>query len=90
MSGRRLYVGRLPQDATRKDVEAHFGAIGPVIDVRLMGGFCFLEYGELKVSQLFLVWLCPPSNYLRGVVIASLPPSRERASRGGRKQHRLT
>lgn len=49
-SGRRLYIGRLSQDATRKDVEAYFGAVGPIVDVRLMAGFCFLEFEELKVS----------------------------------------
>ena len=51
MSGRRLYVGRLDADATRKDVEDYFSTHGPIVDVRLMAGFCFLEYQELKVSQ---------------------------------------
>ena len=50
MSGRRLYVGRLDADATRKDVEDYFSTHGPIVDVRLMAGFCFLEYQELKVS----------------------------------------
>jgi arginine/serine-rich splicing factor 4/5/6 len=52
MSGRRLYIGRLSQDATRKDVEALFGTHGSIVDVRLMAGFAFLEYEELKVSAI--------------------------------------
>jgi arginine/serine-rich splicing factor 4/5/6 len=50
MSGRRLYVGRVSQDATRKDLESFFGTHGPIVDVRLMGGFAFLEYEQLKVG----------------------------------------
>lgn len=50
MSGRRLYIGRLPQDVTRKDLDGFFGAIGPIVDIRIMAGFCFLEFEELKVS----------------------------------------
>lgn len=49
MSGRRLYIGRLSQDAQRKDVEDYFGGLGPIVDIRIMAGFCFLEYEELKV-----------------------------------------
>lgn len=49
MSGRRLYIGRVSQDATRKDLESHFGTHGPIVDVRLMGGFAFLEFEQLKV-----------------------------------------
>lgn len=56
-SGRRLYVGRLSQDATRKDVEDYFSTHGPIVDVRLMAGFCFLEFQELKVSVSFLLYL---------------------------------
>jgi hypothetical protein len=51
MSGRRLYVGRVSQDATRKDLESYFGTHGPIVDVRLMGGFAFLEYEQLKVRD---------------------------------------
>lgn len=52
-SGRRLYIGRLSQDATRSEVETYFGTHGKIVDVRLMAGFCFLEYEELKVSEIF-------------------------------------
>ena len=70
MSGRRLYIGRLSQDATRKDVEEYFGTHGAIVDIRIMAGFCFLEYEELKVRSLFLqvpprVWAkesCPPPS----------------------------
>lgn len=85
MSGRRLYVGRVHTDATRKDlgqsasysttalqpptdsrcllpsppstrvlppnvVEAHFGGMGTIVEVRLMAGFAFLEFEKLEVS----------------------------------------
>ncbi|KAK4704982.1 hypothetical protein P7C70_g1221, partial [Phenoliferia sp. Uapishka_3] len=52
MSGRRLYIGRLAQEATRKDVEDYFGGShGAIVDVRIMAGFCFLEYEELKDAE---------------------------------------
>lgn len=51
VSGRRLYIGRLDQDASKKDVEDYFSTHGPIVDVRMMAGFAFLEYQELKVSN---------------------------------------
>jgi hypothetical protein len=49
VSGRRLYIGRIPQEATRADFEDYFGRAGKLIDVRIMAGFAFLEYDDLRV-----------------------------------------
>lgn len=51
MSGRRLYIGRIPQEATRADFEDYFGRAGKLIDVRIMAGFAFLEYDDLRVRH---------------------------------------
>ena len=51
VSGRRLYVGRIPQQATRADFEQHFGAVGRLVDIRIMAGFAFLEYESLRVRR---------------------------------------
>ncbi|KAI5475118.1 splicing factor, arginine/serine-rich 4 [Pseudohyphozyma bogoriensis] len=52
VSGRRLYVGHLSPDATRQNIEEFFGQNGgQIVDVRMMQGFCFLEYGELKDAE---------------------------------------
>ncbi|KAK4052070.1 hypothetical protein OIV83_002364 [Microbotryomycetes sp. JL201] len=45
-SGRRLYVGRLPQDVTREEVESIFE--GKIVDVRMMQGFAFVEFEQLE------------------------------------------
>ncbi|KPV71517.1 uncharacterized protein RHOBADRAFT_67060 [Rhodotorula graminis WP1] len=51
MSGRRLYVGRIPQQASRADFEQHFGAVGRLVDIRIMAGFAFLEYESLRDAE---------------------------------------
>ncbi|BGP42984.1 hypothetical protein JCM10450v2_007103 [Rhodotorula kratochvilovae] len=51
MSGRRLYVGRIPQQATRADFEQYFGAVGRLVDIRIMAGFAFLEYDQLRDAE---------------------------------------
>lgn len=48
--GRRLYVGRISQDASRSDVERFFSTCGKVVDVRLLAGFGFIEYDDTRVS----------------------------------------
>ncbi|POV98748.1 hypothetical protein PSHT_13872 [Puccinia striiformis] len=49
--GRRLYVGRIPPDATRTDVEKYFGRYGTLMDVRIMAGFGFLEYDSVRDAE---------------------------------------
>jgi hypothetical protein len=51
-AGRRLYVGRIPQAATRADFEEFFGRMGKLVDVRIMAGFAFIEYADLRVSRM--------------------------------------
>lgn len=58
MSGRRLYVGRLAASANREEVEKFFSTHGKLVDIRMMVGFCFLEYEELKVRD-GRFFLCP-------------------------------
>ncbi|GAA5900152.1 hypothetical protein JCM6882_002627 [Rhodosporidiobolus microsporus] len=51
MSGRRLYVGRVPQHATNRDFQDHFGAIGKLVETRIMAGFAFVEYDQLRDAE---------------------------------------
>ncbi|KAM0790172.1 hypothetical protein ACM66B_005491 [Microbotryomycetes sp. NB124-2] len=50
-SGRRLYIGRVPPDVTRQDLEGLFAPFGSVVDVRINQGYAFLEYAELKDAE---------------------------------------
>ncbi|KAI9864316.1 MAG: hypothetical protein M1813_003236 [Trichoglossum hirsutum] len=48
VSATRLYLGNLPRNVTKKDVEDHFkkhGA-GEITEVKLMSGFGFIEYKD--------------------------------------------
>ncbi|KAI9771692.1 MAG: hypothetical protein M1840_001908 [Geoglossum simile] len=48
VSSTRLYLGNLPRNVTRKDIEDHFkkhGA-GEITEVKLMSGFGFIEYKD--------------------------------------------
>lgn len=73
MSGRRLYIGRIPQEATRPDFEDFFGRIGKVIDIRIMAGFAFLEYEDLRVSpaRRYKAPVLPPTVAPRNWVIVA-------------------
>ncbi|SGY25418.1 BQ5605_C018g08611 [Microbotryum silenes-dioicae] len=51
MSGRRLYIGHLGPDVQRQDLEAYFSPLGRIVDIRVMGGFAFLEYEDLKDAE---------------------------------------
>ncbi|KAF2803326.1 uncharacterized protein BDZ99DRAFT_345707, partial [Mytilinidion resinicola] len=42
----RLYLGNLPRDVTKHDVERHFQPIGGIFEIRLMNGFGFIEYNH--------------------------------------------
>ncbi|BGP27257.1 splicing factor, arginine/serine-rich 4 [Rhodotorula toruloides] len=50
-AGRRLYVGRVPQAATRADFDDVFGRMGKLVDVRIMAGFAFIEYADLRDAE---------------------------------------
>jgi len=48
VSSTRLYLGNLPRDATKEDIQEHFkthGA-GNITEVKLMNGFGFIEYDD--------------------------------------------
>ena len=48
VSSTRLYLGNLPRNATKADVEAHFQThgTGEITEIKLMSGFGFIEYKD--------------------------------------------
>ncbi|KAF2803328.1 uncharacterized protein BDZ99DRAFT_367231, partial [Mytilinidion resinicola] len=42
----RLYIGNLPRDVTKHDVERHFLELGEIVEIRLMNGFGFIQYKD--------------------------------------------
>ncbi|KAK4190750.1 hypothetical protein QBC35DRAFT_54054 [Podospora australis] len=48
VSATRLYLGNLPRNATKADVEAHFAShgTGDIAEIKLMNGFGFIEYKD--------------------------------------------
>ncbi|KHN99070.1 pre-mRNA splicing factor [Metarhizium album ARSEF 1941] len=48
VSNTRLYLGNLPRNATKADIEAHFAThgTGDITEVKLMNGFGFIEYKD--------------------------------------------
>ncbi|KAK3995829.1 Pre-mRNA-splicing factor srp2 [Cladorrhinum sp. PSN332] len=48
VSSTRLYLGNLPRQATKADVEAHFAThgTGEITEIKLMSGFGFIEYKD--------------------------------------------
>ncbi|KAH8897038.1 hypothetical protein GQ53DRAFT_803158 [Thozetella sp. PMI_491] len=48
VSSTRLYLGNLPRNVTKADVEAHFAThgTGEITEIKLMNGFGFIEYKD--------------------------------------------
>ncbi|CAP66673.1 uncharacterized protein PODANS_4_8210 [Podospora anserina S mat+] len=48
VSATRLYLGNLPRNATKADIEAHFSThgTGDIAEIKLMNGFGFIEYKD--------------------------------------------
>ncbi|KAI9661039.1 MAG: hypothetical protein M1821_009366 [Bathelium mastoideum] len=48
VSSTRLYLGNLPRNATKADVESHFNqhGTGEITEIKLMNGFGFIEYKD--------------------------------------------
>ncbi|KAB5566802.1 hypothetical protein GE09DRAFT_1284525 [Coniochaeta sp. 2T2.1] len=48
VSSTRLYLGNLPRNATKADIEAHFAThgTGEITEIKLMNGFGFIEYKD--------------------------------------------
>lgn len=49
MGGHRVYIGRLPRDATKRELENLFKDFGKILDVTVKTGFGFVEF-ENKVD----------------------------------------
>ena len=47
----RLYVGRLAPDTTRDDVADLFNRVGPIVDVRVLNGFGFIEFEDVRDAE---------------------------------------
>jgi len=48
---RRVYVGRLPRDCTKRDVEQYFGDYGRMDDIKILPGYAFLEFESLRDAE---------------------------------------
>ncbi|EXJ67915.1 uncharacterized protein A1O5_09262 [Cladophialophora psammophila CBS 110553] len=48
VSSTRLYLGNLPRNITKQDIEDHFGnhGTGSIKEIKLMNGFGFIEYED--------------------------------------------
>ncbi|KAF7715687.1 RNA recognition motif-containing protein [Penicillium ucsense] len=48
VSSTRLYLGNLPRNVTKQDIEEHFGThgSGKITEIKLMNGFGFIEYED--------------------------------------------
>ncbi|KAL2046306.1 hypothetical protein N7G274_001753 [Stereocaulon virgatum] len=47
VSSTRLYLGNLPRDVTKEDIQNHFKeGTGNITEVKLMNGFGFIEYDD--------------------------------------------
>ncbi|KAF3761341.1 hypothetical protein M406DRAFT_294885 [Cryphonectria parasitica EP155] len=48
VSSTRLYLGNLPRNVTKADIESHFGShgTGEITEIKLMNGFGFIEYKD--------------------------------------------
>ena len=47
----RLYVGRLAPDTTRDDIADLFNRVGPIVDVRVLNGFGFIEFEDVRDAE---------------------------------------
>ncbi|KAL4772150.1 hypothetical protein BDW60DRAFT_188263 [Aspergillus nidulans var. acristatus] len=48
VSSTRLYLGNLPRNVTKQDIEEHFSThgTGKITEIKLMNGFGFIEYED--------------------------------------------
>ncbi|KAL9028739.1 MAG: hypothetical protein Q9196_002931, partial [Gyalolechia fulgens] len=75
VSSTRLYLGNLPRDVTKDDIQNHFKeAAGTIAEVKLMNGFGFIEYEDAMdardVVPTYREWL---SAATREILLAYSP-----------------
>ncbi|KAI6859428.1 hypothetical protein KC334_g21624 [Hortaea werneckii] len=63
VSNTRLYLGNLPRNATKADVENHFNThgTGEITEIKLMNGFGFIEYKDSMDARDVVPALTPTS-----------------------------
>ncbi|CAG8973491.1 hypothetical protein HYALB_00002816 [Hymenoscyphus albidus] len=61
VSSTRLYLGNLPRNATKADVEAHFNThgTGEITEIKLMNGFGFIEYKDAMDARDVVPGMAP-------------------------------
>ncbi|GAA5881827.1 hypothetical protein JCM16303_006470 [Sporobolomyces ruberrimus] len=85
MSGRRLYVGRVPPDAVKRDLEDHFAGHGRLVDIRLMNGFAFIEYDRISDAEQAVQDLGQKDFMGERLLVEFAKPPRERDPRDDRR-----
>jgi RNA recognition motif-containing protein len=72
VSATRLYLGNLPKNVTKADVEAHFAThgTGEITEIKLMNGFGFIEYKDPMDARDVV-----PAFRTFGPFLISVPPS---------------
>ncbi|ORY21740.1 hypothetical protein BCR39DRAFT_488186 [Naematelia encephala] len=48
---RRVYLGHLPPNVSKTDIEDHFKGYGKIVDIRPMGNFGFLEFESSRDAE---------------------------------------
>ena len=68
VSSTRLYLGNLPRNATKADVEAHFQThgTGEITEIKLMNGFGFIEYKDAMDARDVVPGKFVESHAIRG------------------------
>ncbi|GAA5986321.1 hypothetical protein JCM5350_002980 [Sporobolomyces pararoseus] len=85
LSGRRLYVGRVPPDAIKRDLEDHFAGHGRLVDIRLMNGFAFVEYDRISDAEQAVQDLGQKDFMGERLLVEFAKPPRERDPRDDRR-----
>ncbi|OAQ96458.1 hypothetical protein LLEC1_04446 [Akanthomyces lecanii] len=75
VSNTRLYLGNLPPNATKADIEAHFAThgTGEITEVKLMHGFGFIEYKDPMDARDVVPAPPRPRRTVHRMTITGLP-----------------
>ncbi|KAF9252173.1 hypothetical protein DTO006G1_2920 [Penicillium roqueforti] len=66
VSSTRLYLGNLPRNVTKSDIEEHFSShgSGKITEIKLMNGFGFIEYDDqLDARDIVPAFRMPPHDF---------------------------